>query len=160
MQNPLYHLQRATLLSKQCCHLKRVFCFQMTNTAHYMSRHSKHRLNTDVLNGKHYYEMGKHQYKGLIKSIMPFHVQCYCTSWVGNRRPTVKLWPASDFLLPVKLFPIVAEFFFFLSTFILKPETGYGVIDFSEVFFRYVIATIDIRSLHLMTDRSPEVFYS
>src|SRR4029434_9709167 len=43
------------------CHLKRVLCFLMTNTAHYMSRHSKHRLNTDVLNGKHYYEMGKHQ---------------------------------------------------------------------------------------------------
>src|SRR4029434_569390 len=52
------------------CHLKRVFCFQMTNTAHYMSRHSKHRVNTDVLNGKHYYEMGKHQYEGLIRNIM------------------------------------------------------------------------------------------
>src|SRR4029434_1196204 len=52
------------------CHLKRVFCFPMTNTAHYMSRHSKHRLNTDVLNGKHYYEKGKHQYEGLIRSIM------------------------------------------------------------------------------------------
>ena len=23
--------------------------------------------------------MGKHQYEGLISSIMPFHVQCYCT---------------------------------------------------------------------------------
>ena len=33
---------------------------------------------SDVLNGKHYYEMGKHQYEGLIRSIMPFHVQCYC----------------------------------------------------------------------------------
>ena len=42
-----------------------------------MSRHSKHWLNTDVLNGKHYYEMGKHQYEGLIRSIMPLHVQCY-----------------------------------------------------------------------------------
>src|SRR4029434_8893713 len=61
------------------CHLKRVLCFLMTNPAHYMSRHSKHRLNTDVLNGKHYYEMGKHQYEGLIRNIMPFHVQCYCT---------------------------------------------------------------------------------
>src|SRR4029434_5791232 len=66
----LYILQKATLLSKQCCHLKRVLCFLMTNTAHYMSRHSKHRLNTDVLNGKHYYEMGKHQYEGLIRNIM------------------------------------------------------------------------------------------
>src|SRR4029434_9747779 len=52
------------------CHVKRVFCFQMTNTAHYMNRHSKHRLNTDVLNGKHYYEMGKHQYEGPIRNIM------------------------------------------------------------------------------------------
>src|SRR4029434_3564539 len=51
----------------------------MTNTDHYMSRHSKHRSNTDVLNGKHNYEMGKHQYEGLIRSIMPFHDQCYCT---------------------------------------------------------------------------------
>src|SRR4029434_8944668 len=81
MQNPLYLLQNATFLLKQCyvTHLKRVFCFQMTNTDHFMSRHSKHRLNTDVLNGKHYYEMGNHQYEGLIRSIMSFHVQCYCT---------------------------------------------------------------------------------
>ena len=35
-------------------------------------------LNTDVLNGKHYYEW-EHQYEGLIRSIMSFHVQCYCT---------------------------------------------------------------------------------
>src|SRR4029434_2721637 len=52
------------------CHLHRVLWFLMTNAAHYMIRHSKHRLNTDVLNGKHYYEMGKHQYEGLIRSIM------------------------------------------------------------------------------------------
>jgi len=44
-----------------------------------MSRHSKHRLNIYVLNGKHYYEMGKHQHEGLVRSIMPFHVQWYCT---------------------------------------------------------------------------------
>src|SRR4029434_2225236 len=57
------------------CHLKRVLCFLMTNTAHYMSRHSKHLLNTDVLNGKHYYEMGKHQYEGLIRNIMLLYAQ-------------------------------------------------------------------------------------
>src|SRR4029434_8388135 len=47
------------------CHLKRVLCFLMTNTDHYMSRHSKHRLNTDVLNGKHYYEWENTSMKAL-----------------------------------------------------------------------------------------------
>src|SRR4029434_2280138 len=62
MQQPFIHPAKGNFAFKTVlCHLKRVLCFLMTNTAHYMSRHSKHRLNTDVLNGKHYYEMGKHQ---------------------------------------------------------------------------------------------------
>src|SRR4029434_4137730 len=76
MQTP--HRKARETAHRRVCHLKRVFCFQMTNTDHYMSRHSKHSLNTDVLNGKHYYEW-EHQYEGLIRSIMYFHVQCYCT---------------------------------------------------------------------------------
>src|SRR4029434_6053118 len=45
----------------------------MENTDHYMSRHSKHRLNTDMLNGKHYYEWENTSMKALSGAL------CYCT---------------------------------------------------------------------------------
>ena len=72
MQNPTYLLQNATLPSKQCFVSSKVYFVFKRHTQTIISVDiSKHKLNTDVLNGKH-------QYEGLISSIMPFHVQCYC----------------------------------------------------------------------------------
>ena len=73
MQNPLYLLQNATLLSKQCyVTSKGYFVFKWQTQTIIWVDISKHRLNTDVLNGKHYYEWENTSMKALSGALCLF----------------------------------------------------------------------------------------
>ena len=73
MQNPLYLLQNATLLPKQCyVTSKGYFVFKRQTQTIIWVDISKHRLNTDVLNGKHYYEWENTSLKALSGALCLF----------------------------------------------------------------------------------------
>ena len=73
MQNPLYLLQNATLLSKQCyVTSKGYFVFKWQTQTIIWVDISKHRLTTDVLNGKHYYEWENTSMKALSGALCLF----------------------------------------------------------------------------------------
>ena len=73
MQNPLYLLQNATLLSKQCyVTSKGYFVFKWQTQTIIWVDISKHRLNTDMLNGKPYYEWENTSMKALSGALCLF----------------------------------------------------------------------------------------